>query len=217
MTPPPLEARGLVQQFGERTALTLSQLTTAPGERIALIGPNGAGKSTLLRILALLDEPTAGTVFLDGAPVTPRDRTARLRIAFLPQKPILLRGSVAWNVGLGLKIRGMRGGLSIRDRVDAGLLRVGLDPALIRDKPHDALSGGEAKRAALAARLVLDPKILLLDEPLAHLDAASVDLVARLVIDAAASGATVLYSGHDLNRTTIVPDRTITLPESPQS
>ena len=146
-----IQIRGLVQRFGQNTILDGLDLTAEPGEFVALLGRSGSGKTTLLRVLAGLDEPTAGTV------ETPVPRA----VAF--QEPRLLPWRRTWeNVALGLSG-------DVREQAEAALSEVGLAHRL--DAWPLTLSGGEAQRAALARALVREPKLLLLDEPFAALDA----------------------------------------------
>ena len=132
----------------------------------AVIGPSGAGKSSFLRLLNRLDEPTEGTVFLDGRDYREIDPlTLRRRVGFVPQAPALQSGTVAENVGVGDRLRDepVDG-----ERVDRLLERVGL--AGYRDERGGDLSGGERQRVAITRTLYVDPEVVLLDEPTAHLD-----------------------------------------------
>ena len=141
-------------------------LSVAAGETLTVIGPSGAGKSTLLRLLCRLDEPTDGTVILDGTDYRTLDPTAlRARVGLGPQEPALRDGTVRDNVTIGPRLRG--------DPVDGGrvtelLERVGLHG--YGDREVADLSGGEAQRVAIARTLVVDPEVVLLDEPTASLD-----------------------------------------------
>ncbi|HEX6306952.1 MAG TPA: ABC transporter ATP-binding protein [Longimicrobiales bacterium] len=165
--PPVLEASDVVRRYGSRTVLELRHLHVHRGEVLAIVGPNGAGKSTLFRILLLLERPDAGTVRLDGTDMRHRDARARGRIAGVFQRPVLFNGTVRDNVSFGLRATGMTRPRR-RERVDAALGWLGLSP--LADAPVHALSGGEAQRVALARALVLEPDVLLLDEPTSSLD-----------------------------------------------
>ena len=142
--------------------------TWTPGERLAVLGPNGAGKTTLLRLLAGLDEPTAGTVEIDGVSHgrrgSERSPPHRLRDAAAG----LLSTSVIRNVELPLRWRGVDRGTR-RSAALAALERLGV--AHLADRRALSLSGGEAQRVSLARALALEPRLLLLDEPAAGLDA----------------------------------------------
>lgn len=135
-------------------------------EVTAVVGPSGAGKSSFLRLLNRLDEPTAGTVYLDGRDYREIDPLRlRRRVGFVPQAPALQSGTVADNVGIGDRLRDE----PVDDRrIDRLLERVGLDG--YRDERVDDLSGGERQRVAITRTLYVDPEVVLLDEPTAHLD-----------------------------------------------
>jgi tungstate transport system ATP-binding protein len=148
--------------------LAVERLHAARGEVLAIIGPNGSGKSTLLRVMGLLERPTAGEVCWHGRAV---DRTAALdvrrRIAVVFQQPWLAAMTVADNVALGLRFRGVSTAEQ-RTRVGHWLERFGI--AALAARRTATLSGGEAQRVALARALVLEPELLLLDEPFSGLD-----------------------------------------------
>jgi molybdopterin-binding protein len=164
---PLLEAEGLVRRYGQRTVLNIDSLTVEPGEVLAVVGPNGAGKSTLFRSLLLLERPDAGEIRLDGVAMRRGDRRARGRLAGVFQRPVLFTGTVQQNVAFGLRAAGITGA-GQRERVTAALGWLGLDALAAR--PVNTLSGGEAQRVALARALVLEPQIVLLDEPTSSLD-----------------------------------------------
>ena len=159
----------------------MPDLVVRRGEVLAVVGPNGSGKSTLLRVLGLLERPTAGEIRIDGRAVTPSSTLAeRRRMATVFQQPHLTRASVADNVAIGLKFRGVGAG-EMATRVGQSLERLGIGH--LRDRPARELSGGEAQRVALARALVLEPELLLLDEPFSALDAVA---RAALIPDVAA-------------------------------
>ncbi|MGH7505432.1 MAG: ABC transporter ATP-binding protein, partial [Longimicrobiales bacterium] len=167
LSPPLLRAEGLIRRYGGRTVVDVDALEVRPGEVVAVLGPNGAGKSTLFRLLLLLERPDAGRILLDGRPVAPGDAAAAKRIAGVFQRPYLFEGTVAANIGYGLQARGVPAA-ERRLRVDEALdwLEIGA----LRDEPVHTLSGGESQRVALARALVVQPDLLLLDEPTANLD-----------------------------------------------
>lgn len=183
-------------------------LTVESGEIIAIIGPSGAGKSSFLRLLNRLDEPTGGTVYVDGTDYRDRDPQAlRRQIGFVAQQPALRSGSVTDNVALGAVVRDE----SIdHDRVASLLTRVGLDG--YADQSVEDLSGGEAQRVAVARALYLDPDVVLLDEPTAHLDDTSEARVESLLSDLLSErGLTCLIVTHDTRQARRLGDRIIEL------
>lgn len=185
------EVRGLVRRYGGRTALRLPEFRLRGGEVLALTGPNGSGKSTLLRTLAFLETPEEGELIFHGTPGMP----PRLEVTLLLQEPYLLRRSVFENVVFGLRARGIYAGLEERAR--AALAAVDFTPEdLLRRFRHE-LSGGEKQRVALAARLVLKPRALLLDEPTSNVDAKSAHAIRRAVRNAVNEGSAVIAASHD--------------------
>jgi tungstate transport system ATP-binding protein len=166
--PAVLALRSIRRRYATRDAVQVEALDVFAGEVLAIIGPNGAGKSTLLRVLGLLERVDAGTVLVDGGAVDAADALAvRRRMATVFQEPLLADASVADNVGLGLRFRGMPVSVA-GPRVARWLERLGV--AHLAPRAARTLSGGEAQRVALARALVLEPEVLLLDEPFAGLD-----------------------------------------------
>lgn len=188
---------GLTHRYGDALALSLESLSIPRGGIVGVAGPNGSGKSTLLSILAFLSAPTKGTVLFEGQNVNFNNPVQRLDVTLLLQEPYLLKRSVFSNVAYGLEIRGQRS--NIKDRVFEALTWVGLDPDRFAHRRWHQLSGGEAQRVALASRLILRPKVLLLDEPLASVDAASAALIQKASLMAQREwGATLVIVSHDL-------------------
>jgi tungstate transport system ATP-binding protein len=166
--PPILAVRDLRRQYSPGWSLTIPALDVRPGEVLAVIGPNGSGKSTLLRVLGLLERPDQGEVRYLGERVNPKDGlNVRRRMAMVFQQPLLVDGSVSDNVGLGLAFRGVAVGARA-PRVERWLERFGI--GALAHRQARTLSGGEAQRVALARALVLEPDVLLLDEPFGALD-----------------------------------------------
>lgn len=154
---------------GGRQILDVPDFRIEAGEAVAVIGPNGAGKSTLLRTLGLLERPEQGEVLFRGQPVYGSAAAVRVRrcMAAVFQDPLLLAGTVYQNVMTGLKLRKADRDKS-KKQVDFWLDRLGISH--LARRPAHRLSGGEAQRVSLARALVLEPEVLLLDEPFANLD-----------------------------------------------
>lgn len=202
---PIITAEDIEVRYHKRTVLRVDRFELCDGETHAILGPSGSGKSTLLRVLGLLEKPTRGRITLDGRAVEPGDRQGRMMMAAVFQNPYLFKGTVAENVAYGLALRRVPRA-EREERVAAALERVGL--AGTQKASALRLSGGEAQRVALARALVLEPRILLLDEPLSYLDPL---IKRRLVTDfseiLSAEGVTALYVTHDQDEAMVVADR----------
>ena len=188
--------KSLTHSYNDKPALDIKQLEIAGSSIIGLSGPNGSGKSTLLRLLGLIEKPTSGQIHFNGRLAEPFSDDTRFQVTFLPQEPLLMKRSVFGNVSYGLKLRGDRHAL--RDQVTEALSLVGLASEEFSRRPWYALSGGEAQRVALAARLALKPKVLLLDEPTANVDATSAQMIKEAAIRARRDwGTTLMVASHD--------------------
>jgi putative ABC transport system ATP-binding protein len=193
----PLATRSLSRVVDGAVLVTDVTIEVEAGDVFVVFGPSGAGKSTLLRLLNRLDEPTAGTVLLDGVDYRTLDpRTVRRRVGLVPQQPALIDGTVAENVTWGPRLRDAPVDL---DRMRELLDRLGL--AGFEDRDAGALSGGEAQRVAIARTLFNDPDVVLLDEPAASLDATAAERVESLLADVmAAYSLTAVLVTHDAER-----------------
>ncbi|MCB9381555.1 MAG: ABC transporter ATP-binding protein [Acidimicrobiaceae bacterium] len=202
-----LDVRDVTVRFGERTVLDRVSLNVADGEVVALLGPSGSGKSTLLRVIAGLLVPDGGSVWVDGIDVSAVPAHRRQIGMVFQDEQLFPHLTVAANVGFGLRMQGRPKG-EIASRVAELLDLVGL-PSLA-DRHVTKLSGGEAKRVALARSLAPQPRVLLLDEPLTGLDR---DLHDRLAADLAtllrATGTTALLVTHDPDEAATIADRTV--------
>jgi len=197
MAIPIFQINALEHQYAGRTVLEIEHLNIQPASIVGLVGPNGSGKSTLLKLLGLIEKPTKGEIRFNGSRVEPFSEQARFRITLLPQEPFLMKRNVFSNVTYGLKLRG-RGG-SMMKKAHKALAMLGLEGDEFLRRPWYALSGGEAQRVALAARLALKPKVLLLDEPTASVDAGSAQLIKEAALKARQeSGTTLVIASHDL-------------------
>lgn len=167
---------GVKQIYSGRVVVDIADLALAPGEIFAVVGPSGSGKSTLLRLLNGLEAPSQGQVLFNGQPLSPTAPLEVLRrVTMVFQRPILLNRSLRDNVSYGLRLRGQ----TLNGQVEATLERVGL--TAFASQPAHKLSGGELQRAALARALVLNPDVLLLDEPTANLDPYNVTLIESII------------------------------------
>ena len=191
-------------------ALRDVSLTCAPGEFVVLVGPSGCGKSTLLNVVAGMHAPDRGAVLLDGQPVTgPHpDRTMVFQDHGL--FPWL---TAAQNIAFGLKMAGIPAAKR-RERVDAALEMVHLRRSA--DKLIHELSGGMRQRVAIARALVMDPAVLLMDEPFAALDAQNRTLLHEQLQELwVATKKTVLFVTHSVNEAVRLGDRVVVLHAHP--
>ena len=191
----------IVQRYAGRTVLNIDELAIPRGEILAVVGPSGAGKSTLLRLLNFLEPPASGVIQFNGQPyggARPAPLAVRRQIATVFQRPALLTASVYDNVDYGLRLRGQSP--QKKDKQNAvyqALTQVGLID--LAQQPARTLSGGEMQRAALARVLVLQPAVLLLDEPTANLDPHNVALIESIVTELnQRQGVTVVLVTHNV-------------------
>jgi sulfonate transport system ATP-binding protein len=188
-----VSVRAVTRRFGSTTALDGAELSIGAGEFVALLGRSGSGKSTLLRLLAGLDSPTTGEV-----------RVPQQRMVVFQEPRLLPWKTAIQNVSLGLARD------NPLEHARAALSEVGLEHRL--DAYPGTLSGGEAQRTALARALVRDPKLLLLDEPFAALDALTRIRMHRLVEALwARHNPAVLLITHDVDEALLLADRALVL------
>ncbi len=163
-----IEIRDLLIQRNDRVVLRVDSLKIKRGETLAVVGPNGAGKSTLLLVLAHLLMPAHGEIKFEGRSVKDWDELEyRRKIAFVFQDPLLMNMSVLDNIALGLKFRKLERE-QVRARVNRWSKAMGVESLL--ERRAGQLSGGEAQRVSLARAFVLDPELLLMDEPFSAVD-----------------------------------------------
>ena len=191
-----LAARGVVKRHGTRVLLDAIDFEIHEGEAIVLTGANGSGKSTLLRILVGLEQAQLTSFSFDGRtmPLAPYPTALRREIGDVHQHPVLFCTSVAGNIAYGLTLSGMARN-EVAARTEAAMAWAGVGH--VRDVAPAALSGGEKQRVALARAKVLEPRLLLLDEPTSNLDGAAREQVIALVQGLAAEGRAVVVAGHD--------------------
>ena len=203
-----IEVTGLNHRYGEQAILENINLSVDRGEVFALIGPTGAGKTTLLRIIDLLEVPSAGEIYVDGKCIAKSGKQRleiRRRMSFIHQKPQVFNLSVYDNVACGLRWRGEEKN-RIAGKVDHILETVGLKG--YKNRNARTLSGGEAQRVALARSLVLEPEVLLLDEPTANLDPVSTAKIEQLISYVARQrNTTMIMATHDMSQGQQLADR----------
>ncbi len=164
----PVRLERVAKRFGAITALEEVTLALPPGSLVTLLGPSGCGKTTTLRILAGLEQPTSGRVFIGEREVTGLPPSGRNITMMFQSYALFPHLSVFENVAYGLRVQ-RRPAAEIRQRVEAALELVGL-PGFGGRQPGQ-LSGGQQQRVALARAIVMEPEVLLFDEPLSNLDA----------------------------------------------
>jgi len=191
--------------------LSIPHFELNQGERVALIGPNGAGKTTLLQLIALLQETDKGTILFNNKEIQSRAEVIdyHRQTAFVPQRPVMYNRSVLDNVAIGLMIRNTQPA-EIGERV-MGMLKA-LKIAHLASRNALSISGGEARRVMLARALVLNPKILFLDEPFADLD----EPVRRSIIEdtlpiLSESGCATIFVTHNQDETYQLANRFMVL------
>jgi len=189
-----LELDSLTRRFGAVTALDGLSFCVPSGEVVGFLGPNGAGKTTTMRAIFGLTDLDAGSVRWNGAPVGP---TERRRFGYMPEERGLYPGMlVAEQIEYLGRLHGM-GAADARSAACSWLER--LEVADRASSKVGALSHGNQQRVQLAAALVHDPEVLVLDEPLAGLDPAGIDVIGQVLIDQARAGRCVLFSSHQLD------------------
>ncbi len=209
--PPLIELRDVSCGYGGRTILEGVNLKLERGQVLALIGTSGGGKTTILRLLGRQLRPTQGQVLFDGQDLAPLSLDAlyavRRRMGMLFQFGALFTDlSVFENVAFPLREHTQLPEAMIRDLVLMKLNAVGLRGA--RDQMPSEISGGMARRVALARAIALDPEVVLYDEPFAGLDPISLGVAARLIRDLNdALGLTSVIVSHDLHETFGIADR----------
>lgn len=200
-----IRLRGAVCLLGRFPALTGADLEVGFGEVLLVAGPNGAGKTTLLRLIAGLVPLAGGEAEVLGCNLALDRRSIRGDVALLGHGTGCYDDlTVRENVAFWVRARG-----GTRTDADAALERLGLDP--LAGVSFGRLSAGQQRRCALAVVLARQPRLLLLDEPHASLDATGRDLLDRLVRQAPAEGRTVVIASHELERARALATREVTL------
>jgi len=191
-----LTIHGMRKRHGERLLFEIDTLTIEAATGYVLTGVNGAGKSTLLRMLAGLERCDACTIEFDGErlPLHPYPAALRKSIVFVHQHPIMFSTSVFHNIAYGLLARG-ENKRDVAPMVEDAMHWAGVEH--LRDTDPTRLSGGEKQRVALARARVLQPRLLLLDEPTANLDGPAREQVMSLIPTLLDAGGSVVMACHD--------------------
>jgi iron(III) transport system ATP-binding protein len=202
---------GLTKRFGTTTAVDRVDLTIDPGDLFFLLGPSGCGKTTLLRMIAGFLEPTAGRIRFGDRDVTDLAPNRRNTGMVFQSYALWPHMTVADNVAYGLAVRKVPAPTRT-ERVMAALRTVRMEP-LARRKPNQ-LSGGQQQRVALARALVIEPTVLLLDEPLSNLDAKlRLEMRSEIRRICSQTGITTVYVTHDQKEALSMADRVAVLQE----
>jgi tungstate transport system ATP-binding protein len=201
-----IQIRDLIIQRNYSNVLQIDSLDIQRGETLTVVGPNGAGKSTLLLALARLLKPSQGDIFYDGKSLKQWDELEyRRRISLVFQSPLLMDMTVEQNVALGLKFRGTPKE-ETQERVRKWMRQLGVES--LSKRRAGRLSGGEAQRVSLARAFVLEPELLLLDEPFAALDPPThAKLLDDLSVLLKQDHRTAVFVTHNLNEATKLSHR----------
>ncbi len=202
-----LVVRGLRKNFGDQPVLNGIDFAVQPGEIFVIMGPSGSGKSVLLKHLIGLEAPDAGEILINSEPITAPEVAAKYRMALVFQSGALLNSlTVGENVGLYLTEHRLKPAAEIERIVLEKLTDVGLKDAL--HKMPSELSGGMKKRVAIARALVIDPQLILYDEPTSELDPVSAVIIGNEILELKQRiGVTSLVVSHDRDLAFGVADR----------
>ena len=203
------ELNNVKKSYDGRAVLNIKQLTLESTQIIGFFGPNGSGKSTLFSLLSLIDKTCSGEILFENKCISKLDLKTIQDIIIVPQNPYLLKRPVHENVSFALKLR--KDTKDLEKRVFHALKQVGLDKSFSKRK-WSQLSGGEAQRVSLAARLILKPKVLILDEPTVGVDTTSAQLIKEAILQAKEKyNTTIFISSHDHTWLNHVCDKKVAL------
>jgi tungstate transport system ATP-binding protein len=199
-----LQLEGIEKSYHAVKALDSVSLSEEGGKIVVLIGVNGAGKTTLLRIIAGLEKPDKGTVVFNGKTVT--DTELRQVATLVFQRTAMFSQSVYDNLAYGLRIRGQKDP-DIKEKITEALNSVGLKN--FEKRRAKKTSGGEQQRIALARAFLLEPRILLLDEPTANLDPNSARIIEKAILSRKRSDTIIVLATHNLGQAKRLADKVI--------
>ena len=204
-----LVLKNITKSFGKSTVIDNLDLTIKRGTMVTLLGPSGCGKTTVLRLVAGLENPTSGQIFIDGEDVTKSSIQNRDICIVFQSYALFPHMSIGDNVGYGLRMQNVNKE-ERKQRIKEALELV--DLAGFEDRYVDQISGGQQQRVALARALVLKPKVLLFDEPLSNLDANLRRAMREKIRELQQSlGITSLYVTHDQTEAFAVSDEVIVM------
>ncbi len=204
-----LELRGVSKRYSGMLAVDHVSFVASPGEVTGYLGPNGSGKSTTMKMITGLIERSSGEILFEGVPIE-RDLSAyKQRFGYVPEEPHLYAhlSGLEYLVMVG-QLRNLPG-KPTRERIDGLLRLLGLHGD--RYTPISAYSKGMRQKVLLAAALLHDPDLLLLDEPFSGLDVGSAMVLRSLIQELAARGKTILFSSHELETVERVSSRVVIL------
>ena len=204
---PLLDVRGLRKRYGTRTVVKGISIQVEPGEIVGLLGPNGAGKTTAFKMVVGLVDPTGGEIEYRGEPIRhePMFQRARRGIAYLPQEPSIFgRLKVRENLEGVLELLGMS--FARRRRLSDRLLEE-LGLSTLAEQLANTLSGGERRRLEIARALLVDPQLMLLDEPFSAIDPKAVHDIQEIIKTLRSRGIGILLTDHAVRETLSVTDR----------
>lgn len=199
---------GITKVYGDKRALDNVSFKIEEREILGIIGQSGAGKTTLLRVMAGLEAPTYGKMSYNGKNVEFGEaHWLRKKVSMIFQKSLFLKGDVYTNLAYGLRLRETHES-RIDEKINESLKTVRLED--FQHREAKSLSGGEQQRVALARALVLDPEVLLLDEPTSNLDPANTKVVSSIILEESKNRCIILAT-HDFSQIRSLTDRIITL------
>jgi len=211
MNEPLFVLRKLKKSFGDREIFDIPSVELLQGKIYAIVGPNGSGKTTILRILNALERPTSGKVFFKGEDLHSSSDVLNLQreMTMVMQNPYLFNTTVYKNVAYGLKVRNLDK-KDIKNKAEETLELVGLTH--IKDRRVANLSGGEAQRVAIARGLVINPEVLLLDEPTANVDQVNIKLIEEIILTIKEEkDTTIIVTTHNPTQAYLLADKVFSI------